>query len=392
MCVERVGYGLRFLPFPTARLFLFVLSGRWNTLAMHFLFPFFALFFWFFGTQAVLVNVTIDDTTGDSLTGAPVIYTPPDAWNSGPAGCHNCLVDPDVQELSGGTWHDSTFSVDGSSNVHPNVPLTASVSFNGSAVYVFCSLSNSAVAPDGDSDMTFFIDGVVVGTFTRRADGGAGFDYGVPVFAHTVTPGQHTLTLQNGHQNGYQSLTILDSIVYSSVRLPCYQDLRSHAQVRRRARPPRHRAFHYPRPLQRHACRRGRPRRRPAPLSPRARLLPLPPPPPPSGRLCTLHAQGRRARLPRVPWPDAGFHARAVHRVAAYRIRGRGRKRKLVGGPRPEAPRRYCHAPPVRRPRPHAGRAAAPAAVGAHRLGDTYLNFTSVLILVSFLLISFVFL
>lgn len=68
------------------------------------------LFFWFISAQAVLVNVTIDDTTGDSLTGAPVIYTPPDAWNSGPVGCNNCSVHPDVKRLTNGTWHDSTVS------------------------------------------------------------------------------------------------------------------------------------------------------------------------------------------------------------------------------------------------------------------------------------------
>ncbi|KAJ7139672.1 hypothetical protein C8R44DRAFT_727686 [Mycena epipterygia] len=185
---------------------------------MRFLFSVLALFFWSLATQAVLVNVTVDDTAGDSLTGALVTYTPPDAWNS-QANCNNkCEVHPDITKLDGpgtGTWHDSTFSVD-PGNPHPNVPLTASISFNGSAVYVFCALSRSTTAPPGNSDMTFYLDGVAIGAFTKAPLGTAGFDYHVPVYANTaIPPGQHTFTLQNGHQNGPTSLMILDSIVYS---------------------------------------------------------------------------------------------------------------------------------------------------------------------------------
>ncbi|KAJ7456545.1 hypothetical protein FB451DRAFT_1511489 [Mycena latifolia] len=182
---------------------------------MFFLFSLLPLFYFFFTTQAALVNVTIDDTAGDSLTGALVTYTPSDAWNS-QNECIDCLVHPDTTKLQNGTWHDSTFSVDGVNNPHRNVPLTASASFNGSAVYVFCALARSSTNPDGNSDMTFYLDGVVVGSFTQFAVGSTGFDYHVPVYINTnVPPGRHTLTIQNGHQNGRQSLLVLDSIVYS---------------------------------------------------------------------------------------------------------------------------------------------------------------------------------
>jgi hypothetical protein len=64
--------------------------------------------------------------------------------------------------------------------------------------------------------MTFYLDGVVVGSFQQFAIGSAGFDYHVPVYANTaVTPGPHTFTVQNGRQGGSNSLMILDSIVYS---------------------------------------------------------------------------------------------------------------------------------------------------------------------------------
>ncbi|KAJ7225969.1 hypothetical protein GGX14DRAFT_642160 [Mycena pura] len=182
---------------------------------------FFLFGFWtfWFSVQAVLINTTIDDTTGDPFTGAHVTYSPPDAWHSLDtciANASTCTPNLNVQRLSSGTWHESTFSANDASNGHPNVPLTASVSFNGSAVYIFCAISQSRTDPDGDSDMTFYLDGVPVGSFAEPAPGIAGFDYNVPVFANpAISPGPHTLIIQNGHQNGGTSLLILDSIVYT---------------------------------------------------------------------------------------------------------------------------------------------------------------------------------
>jgi len=179
------------------------------------LFSFLAVFFWFLNSHATPVNATIDDSTGDSLTGALVSYTPPDAWAIGdvetisqsrsPPGI------PDLSQVGGRTFHNSTFSPNSGS--HPNVPLTASVRFNGSAVYVYTALSRF---PNGNSDMTFYLDGVVVGHFTQAPVGSAGFDYTVPVYTNpSIPPGPHTLTIQNGHQDGLESILILDSIVYT---------------------------------------------------------------------------------------------------------------------------------------------------------------------------------
>ncbi|KAJ6626894.1 hypothetical protein B0H10DRAFT_1941511 [Mycena sp. CBHHK59/15] len=170
---------------------------------MRALFHFLALFFWFLGTQAVLVNVTIDDTKGDSLTGASVSYDPPDAWNSA-ASCNSpsCTAQPDPTRLVDETWHES----------QPR-PLTST---QGSAVYVYCALSRSSVSPVGNSDMSFYIDGVLTGSFSQFAIGSAGFDYSVPVYSNpSIPPGVHTLMIQNGHVDGYKALLILDYIVYS---------------------------------------------------------------------------------------------------------------------------------------------------------------------------------
>ncbi|KAJ6519372.1 hypothetical protein C8R45DRAFT_918412 [Mycena sanguinolenta] len=178
------------------------------------LFSFFALFLCFLNCYAS-VNVTIDDTNGDSLTGALVTYSPAKAWTeSGPSPCTlSCPpTTPNVEDMNDWTYHNSTFSPN--SGEFPNVPLTATVQFNGSAVYVYCALSRS---PNANSDMTFFLDGVVVGQFIKTSVGSAGFDYSVLVYANSSIPsGPHTLTLQNGQQNGVESVMILDSIVYTS--------------------------------------------------------------------------------------------------------------------------------------------------------------------------------
>lgn len=79
-------------------------------------------------TLANLINVTIDDRFGDEKTGTKIIYSPPDAWNMGEQ-CSGCTARPDsTQAYMGtspdlkndhciwtssvkilGTWHDGTF-------------------------------------------------------------------------------------------------------------------------------------------------------------------------------------------------------------------------------------------------------------------------------------------
>lgn len=66
--------------------------------------------------------------------------------------------------------------------------------------------------------MSFLIDGELVGTFVKQPPGTQGYDYNVSVYSNTsLTPGNHQITIQNGHANGPKSLIILDSIVYTYV-------------------------------------------------------------------------------------------------------------------------------------------------------------------------------
>lgn len=69
----------------------------------------------------------------------------------------------------------------------------------------------------GHSDMTFFLDNAVVGSFERPPPGQPDqYAYNVMVFSRdSLPPGPHNLTIQNGHVDGEKSLLILDYIVYS---------------------------------------------------------------------------------------------------------------------------------------------------------------------------------
>ena len=90
------------------------------------------------------------------------------------------------------------------------------------AVYVYCIVTRSTVSPDGNSDMTFFIDGEQVGTFVQPPDGDTTYDYNVPVYANTsLAAGPHEIVILNGQPNGNKTLILLDYIVYTFV-MPFY--------------------------------------------------------------------------------------------------------------------------------------------------------------------------
>ncbi|KAI0719137.1 hypothetical protein C8T65DRAFT_523365, partial [Cerioporus squamosus] len=164
---------------------------------------------------AALVNVTIDDTLGDPNTRAQIVYDPPGVWKVG-QNCTDCTAQPDPSQLTNATWHDGTFSAVVENGNASNQPLTAAVTFEGVAVYVYCVVTHSFKSPVGNSDMSFFIDGNLVGQFVQPPTGDTTYEYNVPVYVNeSLPPGSHTIAIVNGVPNGNQSLTLLDYIVYT---------------------------------------------------------------------------------------------------------------------------------------------------------------------------------
>lgn len=90
-------------------------------------------------------------------------------------------------------------------------------------MYVYCVVAHSSVSPiaNGNSDMTFFLDGQKVGAFVLAPMGEDAYDYNVPVYANrSIQPGLHTVTIQNGRAGDPKSLMLLDYIVYTYVLVP----------------------------------------------------------------------------------------------------------------------------------------------------------------------------
>ena len=181
---------------------------------------------------AGLVNVTVDDTDPDPLTGNIVLYSPEGRWNVGNS-CTSCLVTLDPAETLNETWHEAVFdpATSGTDEVQ-----TASLLFNGeqcgtlfglrihnfdydigSAIYVYGILSQSLTNPDGAANLSFFIDGQLAGTFDYIPPGNSNnYTYNAMLWANnSIAPGSHTFSLQNGYSNRSSSLVMLDYIVYS---------------------------------------------------------------------------------------------------------------------------------------------------------------------------------
>ena len=57
---------------------------------------------------SVLINVTIDDTFADPLTGYHFDYSPATSWSIG-ANCDGCSALPDSSQVYDKTWHTGTF-------------------------------------------------------------------------------------------------------------------------------------------------------------------------------------------------------------------------------------------------------------------------------------------
>ena len=73
---------------------------------------------------AAIVNGTIDDQRGDSVTGSQVIYYPADVWHNQTCG-NKCRITPNVSQAFDGTYTAGTYFI-------PHDPITAASQSFGS--------------------------------------------------------------------------------------------------------------------------------------------------------------------------------------------------------------------------------------------------------------------
>ncbi|KAF5329134.1 hypothetical protein D9758_017153 [Tetrapyrgos nigripes] len=156
-------------------------------------------------TSAVLVNRTVDDTFRDGQ-GTTIQYLPEGAWND--ADCSKCVAKPTPSLVYDQTWHDGQYLGKGD-------PLTASLTFNGTALYVYTVLVK--VFPNGhvpNCNLSFYLDGEVVGTFFENgSDLDALYQYNASVYVNENLPYKtHIFSLVNG---GVGSLVLLDKMMYT---------------------------------------------------------------------------------------------------------------------------------------------------------------------------------
>ncbi|KAF9493918.1 hypothetical protein BDN71DRAFT_1023206 [Pleurotus eryngii] len=155
-------------------------------------------------------NVTVDDRYGGP-NGLAIAYG--EGWfDSGLDKCDPCAGFPAYENADYGTWKRSTYN----SKAALEKPKTASLTFEGTAVYVNCITAPSTAARvPGNSDLTFILDGQVdqllrdANTLPQRTT----------VFQKDgLTLGTHTLIIVNGHEGSKydQVMVFLDSIVYTA--------------------------------------------------------------------------------------------------------------------------------------------------------------------------------
>ena len=87
---------------------------------------------------------------------------------------------------------------------------------SGTAVYIYCILTRSSSSPNGNTDMTFFIDDQEVSSFSQASNGDKTYLYNQIVFSWSGLDGStsHNVRLESGHA-GRQALVMLDRIVYT---------------------------------------------------------------------------------------------------------------------------------------------------------------------------------
>ncbi|PIL33026.1 hypothetical protein GSI_04475 [Ganoderma sinense ZZ0214-1] len=164
-------------------------------------------------TTAALVNVTVDDTYGSNDKTVIPVYTPNNTtWHIGSPTeqCDVCAIKPsefDTSQIYDQTWHHATYFV--------GTPIQVSVTFRGTAVYVYNVIPNYLKGANTYVNLAFAIDGITVGQFTHTPDSSGTILYNYLVYWTTgLANAEHTLVMSaSGSQ---ESLIFFDYLVYTT--------------------------------------------------------------------------------------------------------------------------------------------------------------------------------
>ncbi|KAF7353824.1 hypothetical protein MVEN_01068000 [Mycena venus] len=157
----------------------------------------------------VISNRTIDDQFGDSVSGVLPSYSPAQVWNEG-TSCENCTIHPDPALAFNHTWHDS-------SQFPTEEPVSVSLDFTGTAVWVFCIVPPIITGKITRYNLSFNLDaGAHQGQFSYTPTSSSEFLYNVPVVSLPSLPNTaHTLSiLTDDSTDG--SIFLFDYAVYTT--------------------------------------------------------------------------------------------------------------------------------------------------------------------------------
>ncbi|PIL26344.1 hypothetical protein GSI_12100 [Ganoderma sinense ZZ0214-1] len=146
-------------------------------------------------------NHTIDDQSASpSFRGQ---------WSLGPQ-CTGCKAQPDPSKAFDSTWHDCT--------IHPGeLPRNVTVQFTGTAFYVYGILANTIPYVTTNTNLTFFLDGQLAGTFQHNPTTSTDFEYNVPMYSNSNLPnGDHTVMFEV-IGDSIPSFVLIDYFVYTTV-------------------------------------------------------------------------------------------------------------------------------------------------------------------------------
>ncbi|KAI9066883.1 hypothetical protein FKP32DRAFT_1589183 [Trametes sanguinea] len=155
-------------------------------------------------------NVTVDDTLGSPDGSLKVQYLPQAVWKTG-QNCTNCEVKTiDKSSALNGTWHEAEY------NVSLGGPVTATLFFEGSAIYAYGMVPHDGSNVTSNIYLSFVLDDTDVGAFVRTPDGNGSTEYNVLLFSKDgLSSARHNLTVQVGNPQfgGPQSVALLDYFV-----------------------------------------------------------------------------------------------------------------------------------------------------------------------------------
>ncbi|KAJ7118945.1 hypothetical protein C8R44DRAFT_922769, partial [Mycena epipterygia] len=155
-------------------------------------------------------NRTIDDQSGDSVSGVLPTYSPARFWQQG-SSCTSCRFHPDPSQVFDHTWHDS-------SQFPGEAPVSLTLDFAGTAVYVFCIVP--PITPNATTvyNLNFTLDGVSHGTYSYSPTSSTEFMYNVSVLSlESLLNKTHTLLISTDSSvDG--SIFLFDYAVYTCVK------------------------------------------------------------------------------------------------------------------------------------------------------------------------------